>query len=58
MNLQKKIQCIHCKGVIECQHGVCNVSCKCGKVKTNGTIIVEGTIGLDYMDVSPKLLQE
>ena len=54
--IQKKIKCIHCGDVIECNEGVCIAKCGCGKVSLNGTVITEGTQGTDWVDVSPKLL--
>ena len=56
MELAKKYQCVHCNSVVECSNGVCKVTCDCGKVKLTGSVIVEGTLGTDYVDVSQKYL--
>lgn len=53
MQISKKLKCVHCQTVVE-QNG----SCSCGKVKiTNGTI-TEGSLGIDYIDISAQLLNE
>ena len=56
MELVKKYQCVHCSSIVECANGVCKVTCDCGKVKLTGNVIVEGTLGTDYVDVSQKYL--
>lgn len=56
MELTKKYKCVHCGGVVECSNGVCTVACACGKVKLSGQVIVEGTLGIDYVDVSQKYI--
>lgn len=56
MEIQKKIKCVHCGSVITVYEG-CTAQCKCKKI-----LIVEGhiqaSVGTDYVDVSPKLLNE
>lgn len=56
MNIAKKFKCLHCGAVVECNENVCVSNCNCGKIKLSGTVIVEGSMGVDYVDVSPKLL--
>jgi len=53
MNIVKKIKCVHCQTIIE-ENGVC----KCGKIKIVQGTIIEGALGLDYIDISAKLLNE
>ena len=57
MELTKRYKCVHCGSVVECSGDRCSVSCSCNKVKTNmGILITEGQEGIDYIDVTPKLL--
>lgn len=56
MKIQKKIKCLHCNKEIECNEGICVCKCECGKVALNGEIITEGVQGVDYVDISPQLL--
>lgn len=58
MVLTKKVKCLHCKQELECKDTICTVTCNCGKVNINSGIITEGVQGKDYIDVSPKLLNE
>lgn len=56
MEIQKKIKCLSC-GVVLVLNDKLNNECNCGKV----FIIeghIQGTIGTDYIDVSPILLNE
>lgn len=53
MQINKKVKCLHCNGVIE-QNGSCN----CGKVKITDGTITEGSLGKDYVDISAMLLNE
>lgn len=56
MQIKKKIKCVECQTIVEVLEGV-TCECSCKKV-----VIVEGhitgTSGVDYIDVSPKLLNE
>ncbi len=54
----KKIKCVHCGQTLECKEAVCISKCSCGKVAMNGGVITEGVQGSDWIDVSPKLLNE
>ena len=56
MEIKKKFKCVHCGGVVECNQGVCTTTCSCGKVKLTGGVVVEGTLGVDYVDDSQKYL--
>ena len=58
MKISKKIKCIHCNTILECTETHCVKTCSCKKVSLNGEIITEGVCGKDYLDVSPKLLNE
>lgn len=58
MVLTKKIKCLHCEETLECNNAVCTAKCGCGKVSLNNGIITEGVQGKDYIDISPKLLNE
>ena len=55
MKINKKIKCVKCNDVIE-ENGICS----CGNLKLiDGTIILkEGTVGIDSIDISAKLLNE
>jgi len=53
LTIPKKIKCVHCETIIE------NAGkCSCGKVNLVSGIIVEGSFGKDYIDVSAILLNE
>jgi len=56
MKLQKKIKCVACGSILECNESTCVCKCSCGKVAINNGIITEGVLGVDYTDVSPKIL--
>ena len=56
MTIEKKYQCVHCGASIECTDGICSTTCSCGKVKVTGGVVVEGRLGIDFVDVSQKLL--
>ena len=56
--IKKKVKCVHCGDTLECNETVCVLKCTCGKVSLNGEVITEGTQGSDWIDVSPKLLNE
>jgi hypothetical protein len=58
MKINKKLKCVHCGDIVECTESHCVKVCSCGKVSLNGEIITEGALGKDYVDVSPKLLNE
>lgn len=50
MKIVKKVQCLKCQAVIEGE----NAKCTCGSVSINENTIV----GVDYKDLTPKLLTE
>jgi len=59
MIIKKTIKCVHCENelvVDSLNESV--VTCTCGVVSINSGTIVEGTIGVDWVDVTPKLLNE
>jgi len=56
MKIQKKVKCLHCGVVLECNEQHCVKKCTCGKVSLSGEVITEGVYGTDYVDVSQKLL--
>jgi hypothetical protein len=57
--ITKKIKCIHCGNIIITdEHSTVTLSCSCKKVSVNGNLIIEGAQGVDWVDVSPKLLNE
>jgi len=57
--MDQKIKCVHCgtEMVLECTD-VCVTKCECGKITTNNGVILEGQRGLDWVDISPQLLNE
>ena len=57
--IEKKIKCTHCNTeiVVECTD-VCVRKCNCGVVAVNNGIITEGSQGIDWVDISAKLLNE
>ena len=56
--LTKKIKCIHCSNVITIdENTTVSQSCSCKKVSVNNGLILEGAQGVDWVDVSPKLLK-
>ena len=57
--MEKKIKCIHCDSelILDC-NDVCVSECTCGKISINNGVILEGVQGTDWVDVSPKLLNE
>lgn len=58
MKISKKVKCLHCGSVVECNEQICVKSCSCGKVSISGEVITEGVLGKDYVDISAKLLNE
>ena len=57
--IKKKIKCVHCSDEIMLDEFSSDiVSCTCGAIKSSGDIITEGVVGDDWIDVSPKLLNE
>jgi len=58
MKINKTVKCLHCGQIIECTEIACVKKCNCGKISINGEIITEGVVGVDYIDISPKLLNE
>ena len=59
MITEKKIKCMHCGSeiVLNCDD-ICVSTCVCGKISVNNGIIIEGVQGKDWVDISPKLLNE
>jgi len=57
--IKEKVKCVHCgtELTLDCDV-ICEVKCECGKVSTNNGVIVEGVQGKDWVDVSPRLLNE
>lgn len=53
MKMDKKVKCLHCGHEI-----TNNGQCSCGKVKMTQESVIVGTFGTDYIDVSPKILNE
>jgi len=53
MNIEKKVKCVHCGGVVS-KDGTCS----CQKVKMTQENVTKGNLGSDYVDVSPQLLNE
>jgi hypothetical protein len=53
MELKKKVQCTKCLSIVE-QNG----TCVCGKIVMVEGHIMNASIGFDYRDISPKLLNE
>ena len=54
--IEARVKCLHCGSVVECQGGSCMLTCACQKVKVVGGVITEGSLGVDYVDASKKLL--
>lgn len=53
MKIPKKVKCNHCQAIVE-ETGTCT----CNSIVLAEGNVVKGTIGVDYTDVSAKLLQE
>ena len=53
MIIKTKLKCIHCNSIVE-DTGVCT----CGKVKLSYSMIVEGKLHTDYVDITPRVLNE
>lgn len=49
--LDKRLKCIHCQDLVE-KSGTCS----CGTIILNENQIIQGKIGVDYIDYSPQLL--
>jgi hypothetical protein len=56
MKIDKKVKCLHCGTIVQCNEDVCVRKCSCGKVSISGETVTEGAMGTDYVDVSAKLL--
>ena len=57
--IEKKIKCMHCGNeLVVNNHSTDVVQCECGKIAMNNGIITEGMQGTDWVDVSPRLLNE
>lgn len=55
--MTKKIKCVHCGHEITIQeHTTIAQACMCTKVCVNNGIILEGAQGVDWVDISPQLL--
>jgi len=55
--MDKKIKCVHCDNEILVD-GVSTKQCTCGSIVVTNGVITEGAIGVDWVDVSPMLLNE
>jgi len=57
--IEQVIKCIHCdqEMIVDSLIQEKRV-CSCGKVSTNGGVIIEGAQGVDWIDVSSQLLNE
>jgi hypothetical protein len=54
MKISKKYQCMHCNTIVE-EDGKCN----CMKiVLVENQLVSQATVGIDYNDLTPKLLNE
>jgi len=57
--MEKKIKCVHCEQeIIVDPKSIIASKCTCGKISLNNGIIIEGSQGIDWVDVSPQLLNE
>lgn len=55
--LDKKVKCVHCGQELKLDPtSTTPQSCGCGKVSSNNGVITEGAQGVDWVDVSPQLL--
>jgi DNA-directed RNA polymerase subunit RPC12/RpoP len=55
--MQKKIRCIHCGHEITIlERTTIAQACMCNKVCVNNGVILEGAQGVDWVDISPQLL--
>lgn len=55
--IQKKIKCVHCNQEITVDPlSTTPTKCSCGKITLNNGVITEGAQGVDWVDVSPQLL--
>lgn len=55
--IQKKIKCVHCNQEITVDPlATTPTKCNCGKIAMNNGVITEGSQGVDWVDVSPQLL--
>jgi len=53
MNIIKKYECLQCKTIVEN-----NGKCKCESIVVVEGALVKGTIGVNVVDLSSKLLNE
>lgn len=53
MKITKKYECLQCKTIIE-ENG----TCKCASIIVVEGALVKGTVGVNVVDLSPKLLNE
>ena len=57
--IDKKIRCIHCnQEIVVNPLSTIVQKCHCGKLTLNNGIITEGAQGVDWVDISPQLLNE
>ena len=57
--IDKKIKCVHCGQEIKINPlSTIVIKCACGKITLNNGIITEGSQGIDWVDISPQLLNE
>ena len=54
--IDKKVKCLHCGTICECNDKGCVRKCSCGKVSISGNIVTEGALGVDYVVVDAQLL--
>ena len=55
--MQKKIRCVHCGHEITIlERTTIAQACMCNKVCVNNGVILEGAQGVDWVDISPQLL--
>lgn len=55
--MDKKIKCVHCGHEMTIsQYNTTAQSCSCNRVSINNGIILEGAQGIDWVDISPQLL--
>lgn len=56
---EKKVKCLHCQDeLVGNKFSSAAIACKCGKVYMRGDLVCEGVEGKDFVDISPKLLNE
>ena len=58
MNIEKKVKCVHCNTELQVSNLVVEAKCVCGAIVVTNGLVTEGAHGLDWVDVSPVLLNE